>query len=235
MLMNYPKHVAIIPDGNRTRAKEHNVTIPEAYWISYQRGVDMLEYTFTKTDIEVFTLRGLSTENTAKRPQEDYDFLMNMYKQVDGKLDEILENNQINFKRIGNPAGITDGFKNYLDEKSAKFVYPTKKRFVFAINYGWRDEITRWIQSLAKQGKDMAAITEEDITKALDLGNIPPAELIIRTKGDQAQRTSWFMSRRIGYAELYFTTKKCPEFDIPNYQEALQWFDRMAEMRNYWK
>ena len=55
--MHYPKHVAIIPDGNRTRAKENNVSIPEAYWISYQRGVDLLEYTFDNTDIEVFTLR----------------------------------------------------------------------------------------------------------------------------------------------------------------------------------
>jgi len=48
----------------------------------------------------VFTLRGLSTENTAKRPQEEYDFLMTMYKQVDSKLDEILEKNQINFMWI---------------------------------------------------------------------------------------------------------------------------------------
>jgi undecaprenyl diphosphate synthase len=69
----------------------------------------------------------------------------------------------------------------------------------------------------------------------LDLGNIPPIELVIRTKGDQAQRTSGFMSRRIGYAELYFTAKKCPEFEVPDYQEALTWFDKMANLRNYGK
>jgi len=98
--MVYPKHVAIIPDGNRTRANENQRSIPEAYWISYQRGLEMLEYTFQSTDTQVFTLRGLSTENTAKRPQEEYDFLMNMYKQIDGKLDEILTTYQINFKWI---------------------------------------------------------------------------------------------------------------------------------------
>jgi undecaprenyl diphosphate synthase len=233
--MYYPKHVAIIPDGNRTRAKENNVSIPEAYWISYQKGVDLLEYTFDHTDVQVFTLRGLSTENTAKRPQEEYDFLMNMYKQVDSKLDEILERNQINFKWIGNPAGVTDGFKNYLNEKSKKFNYPTNKRFVFAVNYGGRDEITRGIQKLAQEGKDLTKITEEDITTALDLGNIPPIELVIRTKGDQAQRTSGFMSWWIGYAELFFTAKRCPELDIPLYQEALTWFDQMAEKRNFGK
>lgn len=233
--MHYPKHVAVIPDGNRTRAKENNVSIPEAYWVSYQKGVDMLEYTFTNTDVSVFTLRGLSTENTAKRPQEEYDFLMNMYKQVDSKLDEILEKNQINFMRIGNPAWVTDGFKNYLNEKKTRFSYPTNKRFVFAINYGWRDEITRGIQKLAQQGMDLSNVTEEDITAALDLGHIPPIELVIRTKWDQAQRTSGFMSWWIGYAELYFTAKRCPELDIPTFKEALAWFDTMAEKRNFGK
>lgn len=233
--MHYPKHVAIIPDWNRTRAKENNVSIPEAYWISYQKGVDLLEYTFINTDVQVFTLRGLSTENTAKRPQEEYDFLMNMYKQIDGKLDEILEQNQINFMWIWNPAGITDGFKKYLNDKKSKFTYPTNKWFIFWVNYGWRDEITRGIQKLAEQWKDLKNITEEDITSALDLWSIPPIELVIRTKGDQAQRTSWFMSWWIGYAELYFTAKRCPELDIPTYQEALTWFDNMAEKRNFGK
>jgi undecaprenyl diphosphate synthase len=78
-------------------------------------------------------------------------------------------------------------------------------------------------------------ITENDITQSLDLGNIPPIELIIRTKWDQAQRTSGFMSWWIGYAELYFTAKKCPEFDIQEYQKALIRFDEIASLRNYWK
>ncbi|MBP7842239.1 hypothetical protein KA037_06380 [Patescibacteria group bacterium] len=55
--MQYPKHVAIIPDGNRTRAKENDVSVQEAYLLSYQRGVELIQYTFTQTDIKVFTLR----------------------------------------------------------------------------------------------------------------------------------------------------------------------------------
>lgn len=233
--MHYPKHVAIIPDWNRTRAKENNVSIPEAYWISYQKWIELLEYTFKNTEIQVFTLRWLSTENTAKRPQEEYNFLMNMYKQIDGKLDEILEKNQINFMWIGNPAGVTDGFKSYLNEKKAKFTYPTNKRFIFWVNYWWRDEIMRGVQKLAEQWKDIKTITEEDITKSLDLWQITPIELVIRTKWDQAQRTSGFMSWWIWYAELYFTAKRCPELDIPTYQDAIKWFDNMYEKRNFGK
>lgn len=233
--MNYPKHVAIIPDWNRTRAKANDRSVREAYWISYENGVDIIDYTASKTDIEVITLWGLSTENAKKRPKEEFDFLMNMHKEMDWRLDKILTENQINFKRIGNPEWITEDFKNYLLEKEKRLSFNSKRYCIFWVNYWGRDEIIRWIQDLAKQGKNLSNITEEEISKSLQLWNIPPIELVIRTKWDQAQRTSWFMSRWIGYAELYFTAKKCPEFGIPAYQEALKWFDNMSEMRNYWK
>jgi len=41
------------------------------------------------------------------------------------------------------------------------------------------------------------------------------------------------MSWRIGYAELYFTARKCPEFDIEEYEKALKRFDEKADLRNY--
>lgn len=233
--MQYPKHVAIVPDGNRTRAKANGKTVAEAYMISYERAVELIQYTFTKTDVKVFTLRGLSTENAKKRPKEEYDFLMSMYKIVEEDLDEFMAANKINFKVIGDLNWVTDDFREYLLAKQERNTYDSDRYFVFAINYGGRDEIIRGVQKLAKEGKDLTTVTEDDISHALDLGNVPPIELVIRTKGDQAQRTSGFMSRRIGYAELYFTAKKCPEFDIPELEKALTWFNEMADLRNYGK
>jgi len=233
--MNYPKHVAIIPDGNRTRAKVNDKTVAEAYMISYEKAVELIVHTFTHTDVKVFTLRGLSTENAKKRPKEEFDFLMTMYKIVEEDLDEFMKEHKINFKAIGDLSWITDDFREYLLAKQERNTYDTDKYFVFAINYGGRDEIVRWVKKLAEEKKDLTTITEEDISNALDLGNIPPIELVIRTKGDQAQRTSGFMSWWIGYAELYFTAKKCPEFDIPEYEKALKWFNDMADLRNYGK
>lgn len=233
--MNYPKHVAIIPDGNRTRAKANDKTVAEAYMISYEKAIELIVHTFTQTEIKVFALRGLSTENATKRPKEEYDFLMNMYKIVEEDLDEFMNEHKINFKAIGDLDGISDGFREYLLAKQQKNTYDSDKYFVFAINYGGRDEIARGIRRLANEGKDLKNITEEDISESLDLGNIPPIELVIRTKWDQAQRTSGFMSRWIGYAELYFTPKKCPELDVPEFEKALTRFDNIADLRNYGK
>ncbi len=55
--MHYPKHVAIIPDGNRTRAKANGKDTAEAYMISYEKAVNLIQYIFTQTDVKVFTLR----------------------------------------------------------------------------------------------------------------------------------------------------------------------------------
>jgi len=233
--MQYPKHVAIIPDGNRTRAKANDKTVAEAYMISYEKAIELIIHTFTQTDVKVFTLRWLSTENGQKRPKEEFDFLMTMYKIVEEDLDEFLKEHKVNFKVIGNLWGITNDFREYLVDKQERNTYNTDRYFVFAINYGGRDEILRGIKKLAEEKKDLTIITEEDISNSLDLGNVPPIELVIRTKWDQAQRTSGFMSWWIGYAELYFTAKKCPEFDIKEYEKALVWFDQMANLRNYWK
>ena len=55
--MQYPKHLAIIPDGNRTRARENDKTVAEAYMISYEKAVELIIHTFTETEVKVFTLR----------------------------------------------------------------------------------------------------------------------------------------------------------------------------------
>lgn len=233
--MHYPTHVAVIPDGNRTRAKENNKSIQEAYFISYQRWVELVQYTFTQTDAKVFTLRWLSTENAQKRPTEEFDFLMAMYTLVDDDLDKILIDNKVNFKRIGNPDGITQDFREYLDSKVSKCQFDSDKYFIFAINYGGRDEIIRGIQKLATQGIDLQNIDEKTLSQSLELWNIPPVDLVIRTKGEQAQRTSGFMSRWIGYAELYFTSIKCPAFDVWEYKKALKRFDSIHAERNFGK
>ncbi|EKD24891.1 MAG: hypothetical protein ACD_80C00145G0025 [uncultured bacterium (gcode 4)] len=233
--MQYPKHVAIIPDGNRTRAKANDKSVAESYMISYEKAVELIIHTFTETDVKVFTLRGLSTENAKKRPKEEFDFLMTMYKIVAEDLDEFMKEHKINFKAIGDLSGITDDFREYLLAKQERNTYDTERYFIFAINYGGRDEIVRGIKKLATEKKDLTAITEEDISNSLDLGNVPPIELVIRTKWDQAQRTSGFMSWWIGYAELYFTSKKCPEFGVEEYKKALDRFDEMADLRNYGK
>ena len=181
-MMHYPKHVAIIPDGNRTRAKANDKDVGEAYMISYEKGLHLIEYTFTHTDIKVFTLRGLSTENAKKRPKEEFDFLMTMYKLIGSELEEFLIANKVNFRAIGDLEGITTDFKTYLLDMESKTKCESDRYCIFGVNYGGRDEIIRGLRKLADQNTDFHHVTEEQLGTALELGDLPNIELVVRTK-----------------------------------------------------
>ena len=233
--MQYPKHVAFIPDGNRTWSKRNNKSLQESYLLAYQRGLEMLKYMFTNTDTQVVTLRGMSSENTHKRPQEEYDLLMTLYKLVDSDLDDFLLANKIQFRRIGEGAGITQEFREYLDEKVEKTKCDGERYYIFAINYGGRDELVRGIQAMMYAGVAPEDVDEKTVSRFLELGEYPVVDLVVRTKGDFARRTSGFMSRWIGYAELYFTDALCPDFDEDEVKKALTRYDSIVNYRNFGK
>lgn len=54
--MNYPQHVAIIPDGNRTWAKENGKIKMSGHLEGFKRMVEIAEHVFTKTPIKVLTV-----------------------------------------------------------------------------------------------------------------------------------------------------------------------------------
>lgn len=230
--MNYPKHIAIIPDGNRTWAKANGVSVFEWYLTSVETTVKITEYIFSQTEIDVFTWRWMSTENLKKRPDEETKYLFELYKICGEAIDEILATYKVNFKWIGNPAWISSDFLEYLESQTNKFHFPdSPKTMIFAINYGGRDEIIRWVQDLVVSGEE---ITEASLSKHMDLDGIPPVDLVVRTKWDTSRRMSGFMSWWIGYAELYFTPTLYPALTLDEVAESINWFDQMVAYRNFW-
>lgn len=234
--MIYPKHLAVIADGNRTRAKNQWMTPMDGHFAGAKNTIDLFKHIFSNTEVKVVTWWFLSTENLTKRPPAEIEFICGIYKTIGNDLDEFFTEHHINFKRIGNPEGLPADFKEYLENKQKTFSFPESDRYaVIAVNYGGRDEIIRGIKNMVANERNIDTITEESLSKHMDLGALPPVELVIRTKGDEAQRTSGFMARRIGYAELYFTPKTYPEFQAADVDEALRWFNEVADKRNYGK
>lgn len=185
----------------------------DGHFAGAKNTIDLFKHIFSTTDVEVVTGWFLSTENLQKRSAAELDFIFGIYKVIGNDLDEFFAENHINFARIGSPEGIPEDFKEFLENKSKKFSFPESKRYaIMAINYGGRDEILRGVKKMLASGVDTSTVTEEILGSYMDLGKFPPVELVIRTKGDEAQRTSGFMARWIGYAELYFTAKTYPDF-----------------------
>jgi undecaprenyl diphosphate synthase len=84
-----------------------------------------------------------------------------------------------------------------------------------ALNYGARTELVSTMRTLAEQvaAGTLApeAIDEPMIDRALDTGDLPPLDLLIRTSGEY--RLSNFLLWQAAYAELLFVDTLWPDFD----------------------
>ncbi len=233
--MHYPKHIAIIPDGNRTRAKERG--LPSVMWhIEWKkRTKELLDYIIEQTPIEVVTLWWLSTENALQRSADERAALYDIFKQAVEEIIPSLVKHKINFRRAWSPEWLPPELVELFRATQKTYVYDSPKWVVIAVNYGWRDEIIRGIQAWQASEEASQPLTAELLSPYLDFGGLPPVEMVVRTKGDDASRTSGFMSWWIGYAELYFTSIKFPDFTLSELDKALARFDDCAEKRNFGK
>lgn len=235
--MHYPRHIAIIPDGNRTRAKEKD--LPSILWhkAGYERAKELAMFALWETPIEVVTLRWASTENIKERSQEELSYLYEIYQTITTDMEEFYDTNGIGVKWIWSAEWLPPSLVDFFHAQEKRFVSSQGKYIILAVNYGWRDEIIRGFKNYLNTVWPTQAhtITESILTKYMDLWNFPPVELVIRSKGEVAKRISWFMTRWIGYAELYFFDKYFPDFTLTELKKSLERFDNIVQYRNFWK
>ncbi len=232
--MHYPRHIAIIPDGNRTRATDRGLMSVQWHIEGKKRTKELLDF-IIETPIEVVTIWWLSTENALQRSKDEKDALYMLFKQAVEELIPTLESKKINFKRAGSPDWLPTELVDLFRTTEKTYRYDSPKCIVIAVNYGGRDEIIRAVQAWQDDRECTEKLTQELLSSYMDFWPFPPVELVIRTKGDAASRISWFMSWWIGYAELFFTPIKFPDFDTVQLQKALEWFDEIAQKRNFGK
>jgi len=231
--MQYPKHVALIPDWNRTWAKELWKTSLEWHLEWFQRCIELAIHIFENTTIDVFTLRWLSTENLKNRTKMELNYLFDLYKRITENLYDMMRENHVNFRFAGDKTQLPSHLVNFINEKESEFVFPdSSKTFVLAVNYGWQDEILRAIK---KMNDSWDEVTKENLEKYMDFGRLPTVDLVIRTKQKLAKRLSGFMLRWIGYAQLYFTDLYCPQFTVEEFNKAIERRNSSLDSQNFWK
>lgn len=131
----------------------------------------LARYVFEHTEIEVFTIWGLSTENMTERSSDELSVLFELCHMAVEQMIPLMEEHQISFRRAGSPVGMPDDLREYLLQTQEKYHYETSKTIVVAFNYGGRDEILRAIQKIARQ-TDIAVLQTIDaktLSDAMDL------------------------------------------------------------------
>ena len=232
----YPKHIAIIMDGNGRWAKNRG----KLRIFGHENGtksVKNIVETCSNLGIQCLTLYAFSTENW-NRPKLEVKTLMSLLISSLKRETDKLQKNNIRLNPIGN--------LNLLPLKVSKELFQvvetTKSNsgmvLNLALSYGSRDEIINCVKEIGEKIKNnlisFEKIDETVINQHLYTQNLPDVDLLIRTSGEQ--RVSNFLLWQIAYAELYFTKVLWPDFTkkdlykaIDNYQKRERRFGKTSE------
>jgi undecaprenyl diphosphate synthase len=214
---NYPKHIAIILDGNRRWAKKRGFPAFEGHRRSAEL-LDKLLNEAKKYGVECVTLWAFSTENW-KRSKDEVEYMFGLFRTFFDKYKKKCLKEKVRFVHIGRKDRIDLDIRKSIEELEELTKNFTENTIALALDYGGHDELIRTINKLNKTG---LKITPENIEKNLDTSSLPPVDLIIRTSGEQ--RLSGFLSWQCAYSELYFTDKTFPEFTPNELKKALDDF-----------
>ena len=214
-----PKHVVIIPDGNRRWAKEKGLPTIEGHRYAAQTTLPNLISELAKLNIKYFTLWALSTENLIGRSKEELDYLFDLTRFfLKNKLKEFKEKG-IKLKIIGDLTNLPKDLQKEILKITADTKENKKMTLVLGLNYGGRDEIIRAIKKIRNSKFEIRNLTKENFGNYLDTTGIPDPDLIIRTGGEK--RLSGFMLWQSEYSELYFSDLYFPDFTAKELEKSI--------------
>ncbi|MGD9579429.1 MAG: isoprenyl transferase [Syntrophorhabdus sp.] len=220
----FPRHVAIIMDGNGRWARARNLPRVEGHIIGIE-SVREIVTTSRELGIPYLTLYAFSKENWV-RPRDEVKKLMELLGiYLDKELPLMLEKG-IRFKMIGE----MKDFPNKLQEKMYSVMKKTAKNkdltLNLALSYSGRHEILHAIISLFEdvQKGSVKTINERVFKKYLYTGTTPDPDFLIRTSGEM--RLSNFLLWQTAYTEIYVTKVLWPDFRKKHYLSALKEFTK---------
>lgn len=205
--MRVPKHIGIIPDGNRRWAESKGMSRDKGYSLGIDPGL-LLFKLCQKENVEEITYYGFTTDNT-KRPAEQKKAFIDACIQAV----KLLSNEDSELLVIGNHESPV--FPKEL------LPYTTRQKFGkggikvnFLVNYGWE-----WDLNLLK----LADSTRKNITSNIKSMDISRIDLIIRWGG--RRRLSGFLPVQSVYSDFYVVDDFWPDFKQEHFYNALNWYN----------
>ncbi len=215
---NLPTHIAIIMDGNGRWAKAKNR--PRLF--GHNAGMKTLKKIVRASSdagIKILTVYAFSTENW-KRSTEEVNGLMKIaieyfHKEV-GELDQ----NNVKINVIGNLNRLGEKVREASIRAMEITAENTGLILNIAFNYGGRDDILQAVKEIVAKGVKPEDLTEQNISDHLYTKGQADPDLLIRTSGES--RISNFMLWQLAYTEFMFTDIYWPDFEVDNYYEMIE-------------
>lgn len=209
-----PKHIGVIPDGNRRWACSHGLTKECGYAYGIDPGFQLYQHCL-ELGIEEMTFYGFTQDNT-KRPAVQRLAFQKACVDAVYKLSEY----DASLLVVGN----TDSplFPKELLPFTGKRVTFGQglMKVNFLVNYGWQWDLQKGL-AYAASGKVPSKST---LLKKIGSAGISRIDLIVRWGG--RRRLSGFLPLQTIYSDFYIVEDYWPDYRMEHLQEALKWYSQ---------
>lgn len=234
MNQNYvPRHIAVIPDGNRRWGKAHGFIPHEGMRVGAEKFRAVSETLF-QAGVACVSFWTASEDNFRKRSPAELAFLISLGKSFlrDKAFQSMLDEHSVRFRTLGY------WWESVKDSELLDLINTTEERtknnvkfnLTSLFGYDGRREMREAVEKLSNDGQKK--IVDEDIKSRLLTRDLPSVDLVIRT-GGEPHWSAGFMMWEVSDAQLYFTEILWPDFGSEEALTALR--DYSARERRYGK
>lgn len=204
--MRIPRHIGLIPDGNRRWAQSQGLEKQDGYRYGLDPGLQALKLA-QEYGINEITYYGFTTDN-CKRPKNQIEaFVKSCVDAVNLIADE-----NVSLLVIGN----TDSAifpKELLKYTKRTNIGDGRTKVNFLVNYGWDWDISGMGSAISKRKGIMECLHSSDISRI---------DLILRWGG--RKRLSGFLPLQSVYSDIYTIDDMWPDFKPEQFHNAIKWY-----------
>ena len=227
MSENFPKHIAIIPDGNRRWARRKNLKPWDGHYEGAKRFEELVDLAFDK-GVKSISFWGSSVDNLTKRPLKEKMALLDIYEKYFQKL---IKNKRIFADQV--KINIIGRWQKQFPERLIKLlregIEKTKQHSRFKLNfllaYNGDDDLIEATKKIIGKKISTEKVNNKVIQENLLSAEIPTIDLIIRTgvEGDP-HNSAGFLMWQTQNSQFYFTEDQFPDFTAEKFKIALDDF-----------
>jgi len=207
-----PKHIGIIPDGNRRWAVQKGLPKEAGYEKGLEPGLRLYEIC-KSIGIKELTFYGFTQDNTKRPSVQRIAFQQACIKAVNMFID-----------KDGSLLVIGDSYSPLFPPELIPY---TKRRTFgndvirvnFLVNYGWKWDLNH----LTNYDSTNDNVSARNFLESIASADISRVDLIIRWGG--RRRLSGFLPVQSIYADFYVVDELWPDFRPEHLYEALNWYE----------
>ena len=205
--MRVPRHVAIIPDGNRRWAKEQGYEKHAGYNHGLNPGVEVLRLA-KSYGISEITYYGFTMDNCKRPKEQGISFTKACVEAV-----KMIQKENVGLLVVGNTKSpmFPEELIPYTKERTS--LGEEQIRVNFLVNYGWEWDLSGILETNQEN---------KDIHQMIHSHDISRIDLVVRWGGHT--RLSGLLPVQAVYADFYTIDKMWPEFEKSQFEAALKWY-----------